>query len=193
MTQKQIIICAFISTILILLPYVLNFAGNNFSGNTSDWENFSGYINGLIMPILTVANLFIIAEVNNTIKGKNNKFEILYKKLKQQMENGKYSEFRVDVEKQETIEESLTALDEKVKNVYDVLDTLAAEVDDKDFETTCLATPNSKARLNVQIAQLKVNIYKELFEASKSAEHEKKLEKAMKELQKLHKNTYLAD
>lgn len=80
-----------------------------------------------------------------------------------------------------------------MKDVYGVLDTLAEEVGDKDFEMVCLATPNTKARLDIQIAQLKVNNYQELFNASGKAEHEKALDKAIKELKKLHKDTYLAD
>lgn len=52
------------------------------------------------------------------------------------MGKGDFAEFRVDVEKQESVEESLAILDEKVKDVYGVLDTLAEEVGDKDFDMT---------------------------------------------------------
>lgn len=193
MTKKTIYILVVISTVAILLPYILQFMGSEVSSNTADWSNFSTYINGLIMPILTIANLMILVNVNNSIKGNNDKREKLYKILKRQMEKGDFAEFRVDVEKQESVEESLAILDEKVKDVYGVLDTLAEEVGDKDFEMVCLATPNTKARLDIQIAQLKVNIYQELFNASGKAEHEKALDKAIKELKKLHKDTYLAD
>lgn len=193
MTKKTIYILVVISTVAILLPYILQFMGSEVSSNTADWSNFSTYINGLIMPILTIANLMILVNVNNSIKGNNDKGEKLYKILKRQMEKGDFAEFRVDVEKQESVEESLAILDEKVKDVYGVLDTLAEEVGDKDFEMVCLATPNTKARLDIQIAQLKVNIYQELFNASGKAEHEKALDKAIKELKKLHKDTYLAD
>lgn len=193
MTKKTIYILVVISTVAILLPYILQFMGSEVSSNTADWSNFSTYINGLIMPILTIANLMILVNVNNSIKGNNDKREKLYKILKRQMGKGDFAEFRVDVEKQESVEESLAILDEKVKDVYGVLDTLAEEVGDKDFEMVCLATPNTKARLDIQIAQLKVNIYQELFNASGKAEHEKALDKAIKELKKLHKDTYLAD
>lgn len=193
MTKKTIYILVAISTVAILLPYILQFMGSEVSSNTADWSNFSTYINGLLMPILTIANLMILVNVNNSIKGNNDKREKLYKILKRRMEKGDFAEFRVDVEKQESVEESLAILDEKVKDVYGVLDTLAEEVGDKDFEMVCLATPNTKARLDIQIAQLKVNIYQELFNASGKAEHEKALEKAIKELKKLYKDTYLAD
>lgn len=193
MTKKTIYILVAISTVAIFLPYILQFMGSEVSSNTADWSNFSTYINGLLMPILTIANLMILVNVNNSIKGNNDKREKLYKILKSQMEKGDFAEFRVDVEKQESVEESLAILDEKVKDVYGVLDTLAEEVGDKDFEMVCLTTPNTKARLEIQIAQLKVNIYQELFNASGKAEHEKALDKAIKELKKLHKDTYLAD
>ena len=193
MTKKQIYILVAISTVVILLPYILQFMGSEVSSNTADWSNFSTYISGLIMPILTIANLMILVNVNNSIKGNNDKRDKLYKILKRQMEKGDFAEFRVDIEKQESVEESLAILDEKEKDVYGVLDALAEEVGDKDFEMACLATPNTKARLDIQIAQLKVNIYQELFNASGKAEHEKALDKAIKELKKLHKDTYLAD
>lgn len=193
MTKKQIYILVAISTVVILLPYILQFMGSGVSSNTADWSNFSTYISGLIMPILTIANLMILVNVNNSIKGNNDKRDNLYKILKRQMEKGDFAEFRVDIEKQESVEESLAILDEKVKDVYGVLDALAEEVGDKDFEMVCLATPNTKARLDIQIAQLKVNIYQELFNASGKAEHEKALDKAIKDLKKLHKDTYLAD
>lgn len=193
MTKKQIYILVAISTVVILLPYILQFMGSEVSSNTADWSNFSTYISGLIMPILTIANLMILVNVNNSIKGNNDKRDKLYKILKRQMGKGDFAESRVDIEKQESVEESLAILDEKVKDVYGVLDALAEEVGDKDFEMVCLATPNTKARLDIQIAQLKVNIYQELFNASGKAEHEKALDRAIKELKKLHKDTYLAD
>lgn len=193
MTKKQIYILVAISTVVILLPYILQFMGSEVSSNTADWSNFSTYINGLIMPILTIASLMILVNVNNSIKGNNDKRDKLYKILKRQMGKGDFAEFRVDIEKQESVEESLAILDEKVKDVYGVLDALAEEVGEKDFEMVCLATPNTKARLDIQIAQLKVNIYQELFNASGKAEHEKALDKAIKDLKKLHKDTYLAD
>lgn len=193
MTRKQIYILVAISTVVILLPYILQFMGTGVSSNTADWSNFSTYLSGLIMPILTIANLMILVNVNNSIKGNNDKREKLYKILKRQIEKGDFAEFRVDIEKQESVEESLAILDKKVKDVYGVLDVLSEEVGDKDFEMVCLATPNTKARLDIQIAQLKVNIYQELFNASGKAEHEKALDKAIKELKKLHKDTYLAD
>lgn len=152
MTKKTIYILVAISTVAILLPYILQFMGSEVSSNTADWSNFSTYINGLIMPILTIANLMILVNVNNTIKGNNDKREKLYKILKRQKGKGDFAVFRVDVEKQESVEESLAILDEKVKDVYGVLDTLAEEVGDKDFEMVCLATPNTKARLDIQIA-----------------------------------------
>lgn len=102
-------------------------------------------------------------------------------------------EYRVELEKQETVEQSLALLDEKVKDVYEVLDHLAEEVGNDDFEYACLASNNTETRLDVQIAQLKVNIYKELFEATKSEDHKNRLNKAKSELQKIHKNSYLAD
>lgn len=193
MTRKQIYILVAISTVVILLPYILQFMGTGVSSNTADWSNFSTYLSGLIMPILTIANLMILVNVNNSIKGNNDKREKLYKILKRQIEKGDFAEFRVDIEKQESVEESLAILDKKVKDVYGVLDVLSEEVGDKDFEMVCLAAPNTKARLDIQIAQLKVNIYQELFNASGKAEHEKALDKAIKELKKLHKDTYLAD
>ena len=193
MTRKQIYILVAISTVVILLPYILQFMGTGVSSNTADWSNFSTYLSGLIMPILTIANLMILVNVNNSIKGNNDKREKLYKILKRQIEKGDFAEFRVDIEKQESVEESLAILDKKVKDVYGVLDVLSEKVGDKDFEMVCLATSNTKARLDIQIAQLKVNIYQELFNASGKAEHEKALDKAIKELKKLHKDTYLAD
>lgn len=193
MTKKQIYILVAISTIAIVIPYVLNFMGSDVSGNTADWGNFAMYVNGLIMPTLTVANLMVLVNVNNSIKGNNEKREKLYKALKRQMEKGDFAEFRVDIEKQETVEESLAVLDEKIKDVFSVLYTLAEEVGDKDFEMACLGAPNTKARLDIQIAQLKVNIYQELFDASGKPEHQKALDNAIKEMKKLHKETYLAD
>lgn len=86
MTKKTIYILVAISTVAILLPYILQFMGSEVSSNTADWSNFSTYINGLLMPILTIANLMILVNVNNSIKGNNDKREKLYKILKRQME-----------------------------------------------------------------------------------------------------------
>lgn len=113
--------------------------------------------------------------------------------MKQQTKQGDFAEFRVGIVRQESVEESLAILNEKVKDVYRVLDALAEDVGDKDFEMVCLAIPNTKARLNIQVAQLKVNIYQELFNASGRVEHEKALDTAIKELKMLHRDTYLMD
>lgn len=193
MTKKQIYILVALSTVTILLPFILRFMGTGISSNTADWGNFSMYVNGLIMPVLSIANLMILVNVNNSIRGNDDKREKLYEILKRQKRKGDFAEFRVDIVTQKSVEESLVILDEKIKNVYEVLDTLAKEVGDKDFEMVCLATPNTKAHLNIQIAQLKVNIYQELYNASGKAEHEKALNAAIKELKELHRDTYLAD
>lgn len=74
----------------------------------------------------------------------------------------------------------MAALEERVKGVYFILDDLADEVGDKKFEITCLGVPNTKSRLDLQIAMLKVNIYQELFNASGTKEHEKLQDKANK-------------
>lgn len=79
MTKKTIYILVAISTVAILLPYILQFMGSEVSSTTADWSNFSTYINGLIMSILTIANLMILVNVNNSIKGNNDKREKLYK------------------------------------------------------------------------------------------------------------------
>lgn len=152
MTRNQIFILVALSIFVILIPYILRFMGTGISSNTADWGNFSMYVNGLIMPILSIANLLVLVNVNNSIRGKGDKRGNLYKLLKRQTKKGAFAEFRVDVVKQKSVEESLSILDEKVKNVYEVLDALAKEVGDKDFEMIYLGTPNTKAHLNIQIA-----------------------------------------
>lgn len=96
----------------------------------------------------------------------------LYKRLKANLKGGTIeSDFRVELKDQKTVNDSLDALNMSVSDVYRVMDDLAEG--NNGFEMTCLATPNVQARLNLQIAQLKVNTYKELYAANRDKSYEK--------------------
>lgn len=192
MTKKQIILLGVLSLAMVVLPYIWKFGNASVSSNTADWGSFATYLNGLLMPILTVANLIILTNVNESIKGTDYR-EQLYRKIEQQKTKGKGAEIRVDIDKQLSVEESLSILEEKIKDVYEVLDILAENTNDNNFEISQLARLNKKNRLNMQVAMLKVNIYQELFNVSGKEEYKKALDKATKEMVKLHKITYLAD
>lgn len=192
MTKKQIIIFSIIIILIAIVPFAFNFAKIGISNNTGDWANFATYMNGILMPIFTIANLIILSNVNSSVRELKNGTD-LYNKIKQQSEKGDFAEFRVDLEEQHTVEESLAGLEEKLKNIKHFLNDYATLIEKKDFETSQLGVPNTITRLELQIAQLKVNIYKELCDSSGNPEHKKKYEKLSKELQKLHKNSYLVD
>lgn len=61
----------YISLSIILLITLASVLGmywkvfhDGFSNNSADWGNFGGYFNGLLMPILTIINIFVFVGIS---------------------------------------------------------------------------------------------------------------------------------
>ena len=193
MKKGSVIIISVILVIAVVVPYLIIAASDGISTKVSDMALFSTYVNGLLMPLLTICNLFLLAAINQSVSTNVEKeHKQLYKRLKANLKGGTIeSDFRVDLKCQKTVNDSLDALNARVSDVYLVMNDLADG--NNGFEMTCLATPNVQTRLNLQIAQLKVNIYKELYAANGDKTYERHWREAMDELEQLHKDSYLAD
>ncbi len=193
MKKNYVIIISVILVLTVVVPYLIIAASDGISTKVSDWALFSTYVNGLLMPLLTICNLLLLVEINKSVSSNVEKeYKQLYKRLK---DNQKYetpgSDFRVELKEQKTINESFDGLNACASEVYRVMHELSEG--NNGFEMTCLATPNVQARFNLQIAQLKVNTYKELYAANGDKSYEKQWREAMNELEQLHKDSYLAD
>jgi uncharacterized membrane protein len=193
MKKSYIIVISVILVIAVVVPYLIIAASDGISTQVSDWALFSTYVNGLLMPLLTICNLVLLVEINKSVSSNvENGHKQLYKRLKDNLKNeNPGSDFRVELKEQKTVSKSLDGLNACASDVYRVMNELADG--NNGFEMVCLATPNVQTRLNLQIAQLKVNIYKELYAAKGDKSYEKQWRKAMKELEQLHKDSYLAD
>ena len=193
MKKSYIIVISVILVVAVVVPYLIIAASDGISTQVSDWALFSTYVNGLLMPLLTICNLLLLVEINKSVSSNvENEHKQLYKRLKDNLKNeNPGSDFRVELKEQKTVGKSLDGLNACVSDVYRVMNELTE--DNNGFEMSCLATPNAQTRLNLQIAQLKVNIYKELYAANGDKFYEKQWRKAMDELEQLHKDSYLAD
>lgn len=90
-----IIIC--ISVILTVCFYLLQF-NKGISDNASDWGSFGDYLNGILMPILTIINIWVfirLTEVINSSDRKQKEAELSHQKklLLIQLRQNEYDKF----------------------------------------------------------------------------------------------------
>ena len=192
MKKNSIVIISIVLVIIVVVPYFVLAVSDGFSTDVTDWALFSSYVNGLLMPLLTICNLIILVEINKSVSFNAEKeHNQMYKRLQDNLcDDSPACDLRVNLSDQKTLNESLDMLNLSVSEVYRVMNDLAH---DNGFEMTCLATPNVQTRLNLQIAQLKVNIFKELYALSGDKLYERQWREAMSKLEQLHKDSYLAD
>lgn len=193
MTTKKILIVFSTTVAVIATPYIIRFWGTGISRNVVDWSSFSSYFSGLLVPVLSLLNIIVLIRVNNSIQSVSRRRNSIYKKIEKQMTKDDFAEFRVDIERQDSVEGAFKGLDEKVNDLSEVVNTLADKVGMTDFETVYLAAPNTRLRLLLQIAQLKAIIYQELYIESGKIEYKKLMNRFEKEFVDLHHDSGLAD
>ena len=62
------IICVVLISIIVV--YVFNF-GFGLSSLSTDWANFGAYVSGLTVPLLTIANIYVVYKLTIAVENKN--------------------------------------------------------------------------------------------------------------------------
>lgn len=120
------IICVVLISIIVV--YVFNF-GFGLSSLSTDWANFGAYVSGLTVPLLTIANIYVVYKLTIAVENKNRERAIGQKMFESQvivtqMRMRLYESMRA------LISEILVDLDNSNDCEYRKLDKLKAKLDE---------------------------------------------------------------
>lgn len=76
------IICVVLISIIVV--YVFNF-GFGLSSLSTDWANFGAYVSGLTVPLLTIANIYVVYKLTIAVENKNRERAIGQKMFESQV------------------------------------------------------------------------------------------------------------
>ena len=76
------IICVVLISIIVV--YVFNF-GLGLSSLSTDWANFGAYVSGLTVPLLTIANIYVVYKLTIAVENKNRERAIGQKMFESQV------------------------------------------------------------------------------------------------------------
>ena len=76
------IICVVLISIIVV--YVFNF-GFGLSPLSTDWANFGAYVSGLTVPLLTIANIYVVYKLTIAVENKNRERAIGQKMFESQV------------------------------------------------------------------------------------------------------------
>lgn len=146
-TIKKIAIITGICVCLIMLPYVVMFYQNGLSGNPYDWSSFATYFNGLIVPVLSFANIFVLLSVKQAVSNiSKEKYE--HNKTLRKYNKKDYGGFKVEIDTNLTIEDNLHNLENhlaQIRELFNILNESDQGCEDDVYELAELAKLSKKS------------------------------------------------
>lgn len=107
--------------VLVVGAYVVNFHGGSISMNTSDWNNFGSYINGLMAPLLMFMNILVLMNINNEIS-KIGKMNSVHRNKLLHYNNTMDKDFKIQVNPDATAEDNLSAIQSQLATIQELFD-----------------------------------------------------------------------
>ena len=119
--NEQIFWLVIIAFVLVVGAYVVNFHEGSISMNTSDWNNFGSYINGLMAPILMFINIIVLLNIKNAVSEIGKMNSVHRNKLIHYNEN-MVNDFKIQVNPDATAEDNLSAIQSQMATIQELFD-----------------------------------------------------------------------
>lgn len=130
---------AMIAFVLVVGAYIANFYGGSISRNSSDWNNFGSYINGLMAPFLMFMNIIVLLNIKNAVSeiGKMNSG---HRKKLIHDNNNMDKDFKIQVNPDATAEDNLYAIQSQLVAIKELFD------DFKESDEQCMTDLDELAK-----------------------------------------------